>query len=192
MNPVSIERFVEMLDCDVYPVTILKFLLNRRRIISYFSKVANQKVKIEGTRYKLSPDDCEMCKSKEDQGMLCRQHTSIDRVMTANKVAFDVDTNTFLYKNEIFRNIDGNLVIFYCPHPKLISGRHSDSKVRRVNITTVDDPAFVELPTYKEVFKFVSTGLMEKNMKCWFNNEFSIVTIPDHRNHCNWCLVPNY
>lgn len=192
MKPISIEKFVERLDCDVYPVTIMKFLLNRRRILSYFAKVANQKVEIGGTRYKLKPDDCKVCESKKDQNMLCRQHTSIDRVMNADKVAFDLDTNTFLFKNEIFRDVGGQLVIFYCPHSKLINGKHSDSKVRRVNITTVEDPEFEGLPGYREISKFVSSELMEKNMKCWFNSEFSIVTIPEDRNHCNWCLIPNY
>ena len=28
-------------------------------------------------------------------------------------------------------------------------------------------------------------------MKCWFNYEFSIITLPEDMSYCNWCLVPN-
>jgi len=192
MKYVSAERFIEKLDCDVYPITIIKFLLNRRRIVTYFSKVAKGKYKINGTRYKMNHDDCSLCNSKKDQGILCRQHTSINRVMTADVVAYDLDTQTYIYKNEIYRNVDGKLVIFYCPHPSLITGSINDSKVRRINITTIDDDQFTGLPKYKQIYKFVSSELMDKHMKCWFNKDFSIVTLPVDRNKTDWCLIPNY
>ena len=38
---------------------------------------------------------------------------------------------------------------------------------------------------------FISSDLLDQNMRCWFNNEFSIVTLPADRNGQNWCLVPN-
>ena len=112
--------------------------------------------------------------------------------MNAEVVAFDLDTQTYIYKNEIYRNVDGKLVIFYCPHPSLITGSINDSKTRRINITTIDDPKFTGLPDYKQVYKFVSSELMDKNMKCWFNKDFSIVTLPVDRNKTDWCLIPNY
>jgi len=191
MKLTSVEMFVERLECDVYPITIMKYLLNRRRILSYFSKVANPKFKAGGTKYSISADGCKVCEAKKGKFQFCRQHTSITRVMNADNVAFDLDTQTYMYKNEIFRNVDGKLVIFYCPHPKLINGRYTNSKVRRVNITTVDDPEFTGLPEFKTVFKFVSSELMGQNMKCWFSDEFSIVTLPESSSYCNWCLIPN-
>jgi len=191
MKLTSVELFIERLECDVYPVTIMKFLLNKRRILSYFSKVENPTFKAGGTKYKINAEGCKVCADKSGKFKHCRQHTSIDRIMNADRVAFDQDTQTYLYKNEIFRNVDGRLVIFYCPHPKLINGKHTNSKVRRVHITTIDDPEFTGLPEYKTVFKFASSELMQEHMKCWFNEEFSIVTLPESNSYCNWCLIPN-
>ncbi|MCK5607707.1 hypothetical protein KAR91_37830 [Candidatus Pacearchaeota archaeon] len=192
MRPVEIDKFIERLECDVYPIAIAKYLLNKGRILSYFSKVAAGTVVIKGNRYLIDPTTCDICDSKKSHGYLCRQHTSIVRVLNADSVLYDLDTNTYIYKNEIFREIDGKLVIFYCPHPKLIAGKLSDSKVRKVNITTVEDPNFKGLPVFKNVCKFVSSELMNQYMKCWFNTEFSLITIPEDRSQCNWCLVPNY
>lgn len=190
MKPVSIEKFIERIDCDVFPVTIMKFLLNRKKILNCFSKIVSSKFKGMNS-YKLSPETCKVCERKKSLDMLCRQHTSIDRVISADNVAFDVDTNIYFYKNEIFREIDGKLVIFYCPHTKLLSGDRTNSKVRRIDLIIVEDPEFKGLPEYRKIFKFVSTELMEKNMKCWFNYEFSIITLPEDMSYCNWCLVPN-
>ena len=77
MKYVSAERFIEKLDCDVYPITIVKFLLNRRRILTYFSKIAKGNYKINGTRYYMDHENCSLCTSKKEKGVLCRQHTSI-------------------------------------------------------------------------------------------------------------------
>ncbi len=192
MNYVSAEQFVERLGCDVYPITIVKFLLNKGRILSYFSKVAMGRYSINGTRYQLDPESCSYCANKKKEGILCREHTSIDRVMTADTVAFDLDTQTYIYKNEIYRNIDGKLVIFYCPHPSLIAGRLTNTKVKKVTITTIDDENFKGLPDYKKITNFVSSELMDKNIKCWFNREFSIVTLPVDRVKTDWCLIPNF
>jgi len=185
----STEKFIERLACDLYPITVIKLLLNRRRILSYFQRAADPTFEIRGTKYTLSPDDCEICKSKKDEGILCRQHTSIDRVLNAKKVTYDLDLNCFLYKNEIFRLVGNKLVIVYCPHPKLISGEITDSKVRKVSPITIEniDHEF----SFEEVREFISSELTEKYMKCWFNNEFSLVTIPNDRNSSNWCLFPN-
>jgi hypothetical protein len=106
-------------------------------------------------------------------------------------VVFDLDTNTYFYKNEIFRMVGNRLVIVYCPHTKLIMGDVSDEKVRKVIPITIEDPSITELPKYKNVRKILSSELMDRNMKCWFNNEFSIVTLPDDRNNSNWCLITN-
>lgn len=190
MKPVSTEKFIEKLGCEVYPITIVKYLLNKRRILSYFSKASDPNFVIR-TKYKIDPSDCEMCEQKKDEGMLCRQHTSIDRVLNAKSVAYDLDSEVFLFRNEIFRMVGERLVIVYCPHPKLITGEITDAKVRKINPITIEDKNLIELPKYPKVGEFISTDVMEEHMKCWFNNEFSIVTLPADRYQQNWCLVPN-
>lgn len=190
MKQVSVEKFIEKLGADVYPITIVKFLLNKRRILSYFSKAADENFEIR-VKYTVDHTDCGVCADKAPDGVLCRQHTSIQRVLTARNVAFDLDTNTFLYKNEIFRMVGKKLVVVYCPHPKLITGEITDSKVRKINPITIEDPELTELPRYDKLCDFISSDLLDQYIRCWFNNEFSLVTIPEDRNGQNWCLIPN-
>jgi len=191
MKPVIVEKFLEQkLNAEVYPITLVKFLLNKRRILGYFSKAAEKDFEIRGPKLKADPTDCEACNEKKDLGILCRQHTSIHRVLNADRVAMDLDSNCYFCKNEIFRMVGDKLVIIYCPHPKLIVNGITDEKVRKINPITVQDPA-IKFPDYKNVATFMSSHLMDQHMKCWFNNDFSIVTIPEDRNFSNWCLVPN-
>jgi len=190
MKQLSTEKFIEKMKCDVYPITLVKFLLNRRRILSYFERAADPSFNIR-IKYTTDYANCDICKEKASEGMLCRQHTSIERVLKTNNILFDLDTNVYFYKNEIFRMVGGRLVIVYCPHPKLISGEITDSKVRKINPITVEDINLTELPSYEKISEFISSGLMDQHMKCWFNSEFSIVTIPEDRNKSNWCLVAN-
>jgi len=190
MKQLSTEKFIEKVGCEVYPITIVKFLLNRRRILSYFEKAADPEFEIR-VKYSTDHKNCEICKEKASEGMLCRQHTSIDRVLKTNIVLFDLDTNVYFYKNEIFRMVGNKLVIVYCPHPKLISGDITDSKVRKINPITVEDETLEGLPVYNRMCEFISSNLMEQNMKCWFNHEFSLITLPEDRNKANWCLVSN-
>jgi hypothetical protein len=190
MKQIPMEKFVEKLNCEVYPITFIKFLLNKRRILSYFSKAANSNFEIRGTKYTIDHSDCEVCKTKEGD-MLCRKHTSIERVLTAKNVVCDLDTNTYFYKNEIFRMVGNKLVIVYCPHPKLINGEITDKKVRKINPITIEDPELTHLQDYEVVKNFISSELMDQYMKCWFNNEFSLITIPVDRNGSDWCLIGN-
>ena len=192
MKIVSTEKFIEKLSIEVYPITIIKFLLNRRRILSYFNRASNKNFELRGTKYLLDNSNCEQCMLKKDQNILCRQHTSISRVMNGDNVGYDTDTGSYFFKNEIFKMVDSKLVIIYCPHPKLIKiiGEElTDSNVRKVNPITIEDPN-LKLKDYKMV-SFSSNDLLETNMKCWFNDLFSIVTIPEDRNFSNWCLIPN-
>lgn len=190
MKKTSSERFLEKLGVEVYPITIIKFLLNKRRILSYFERAADEDFEIR-VKYTIDHSECSPCKDKESEGILCRQHTSIDRVLNTNNVLLDIDTNTFFFKNEIFRMVGDRLVIIYCPHPKLITGEITDKKVRKINPITIEDPSLTGLPQYENIKEFMSVSLMEQNMACWFNYEFTIVTIPEDRNKSNWCLLPN-
>jgi len=190
MKPVSIENFISKLgDCEIYPITIIKFLLNKRRILTFFQNAANEKFEIKAI-YTLDNTSCEPCQLKKSEGILCRQHTSIDRVLNAKTVAYDLDTQVYIYKNEIFKQVGDKLVIVYCPHTKLITGEITDSKVRKVNPITIIDPKFTGLPTYT-VKEFLSSQLMDQNLSCWFNNDFSLVTLPVDRNVQDFCLIPN-
>ena len=190
MKIYSAEKFIEKLGCDVYPITIVKFLLNKRRILSYFQKAASKDFELR-VRYQVDPEGCEICKEKTPDGVLCRQHTSIQRVINGNNVAFDLDTNTYFYKNEIFRMVGNRLVIVYCPHPKLITGEITDVKVRKVNPITIEDSSLDEGFAFQHIHEFISSDLLDQHVQCWFNNEFSLVTIPEDRNGSGWCLIGN-
>lgn len=190
MEQVSTEKFIEKLGLDIYPITIVKFLLNKKRILSYFRKATDENFEIR-VKYTVDHSECEACKEKASSGILCRQHTSIERVLNAQAVGYDLDTNTYFVKNEIFKMVGNKLVIVYCPHPKLITGDITDMKVRKINPITIEDPNLTSLPSYERIQEFLSSELLDQHLRCWFNNEFSLVTIPNDRNGQNWCLVPN-
>jgi len=190
MKIVSAEKLIEKLDCDIYPVTLIKFILNKRKILYCFSRAAEQDFKIRGNVYTTDTSKCDICNEKKEMGILCRQHTSLERILKAERVAFDIDTNCYFYKNEIFRMIGDKLVIIYCPHTKLIVGDITDSKVRKVTPTTFFDKS-IKLPVFKTERRFISSELMTKNLRAWFNDEFSIVTIPKDMDESNFCLIPN-
>lgn len=191
MKILSLEKYIEKLGGEVYPITIMKFLLNKGRIQGYFRKASDPEYEIKYT-YTIDNSDCDFCFKKRAEGILCRQHTSIDRVLNADNILLDIDTNTYFYKNEIFRLVDGKLVIIYCPHPKLISGDITDVKVRRVNPITVDDSTLPQELKYSNVISIMSSELLEQHVECWFNDTFTIVTIPEDRNKSNFCLVLNH
>jgi len=193
MKQISTEKIVEKLGIEVYPITIVKFLLNKRRILSYFNKAASKNFEIRGNKYLLDNSECEMCNIKKNEGMMCRQHTSIFRVLNGDNVAFDTRTESFFFKNEIFKKVGDRLVIIYCPHPKLIKiiGEEiNDLNVRKINPITIEDPKLI-MPEFKNIVNIDSDDLLESNMKCWFDETFSIVTLVEDKNYSNWCLVPN-
>ncbi len=191
MNILATEKFIEenFKDVSIYPITVIKFLLNRRKILNHFAKAANSNFEIRGQMYKKDNKDCPMCKEKQAHGVMCRLHTSINRVLDAKIVGYDLDTQTYFYKNEIFRMVGDKLVIIYCPHTKLIEGDLTDSKIRMINTITIDDPTIV-FPEY-ETRQFLSTNLLDRNMSCWFDEKFTLVTIPKDRNYSDFLLKLN-
>lgn len=194
MNNLSIEKFIESLGCEVYPVTILKFLLNKRKIMSYFMNAIKPDFEIRGTEYKIDNSDCQNCKDKKELGLdiLCRQHTSIQRVLNGDNVAFDIDTQTYFHKNEIFKKAGSRIVIIYCPHTKLISGDLTKAKVRKINAVTIEDKNFQELPEFKNVREFFSSFLLGQKVECWFDDQFTIVTDPKDGNFSDFSLTLNH
>lgn len=190
MNRKSGESFITNIGADVYPITLIKFLLNRKKILSYFNNVTKHYFIIKFAQT-LSSADCKMCQSQDNIKKLCRNHTSIKRIMEADNILYDLDTKVYFYKNEIFKMMDNKLVIVYCPHPKMITGTIDDVKVRKINPVTVVDPLLVELPHYKTIYNFHSLELTNECLSCWFNKDFSIVTIPKDIDGHDWCLIPN-
>lgn len=189
MKQKTSEYFISSLGADVYPITLIKFLLNRKKILSYFYNVTKKDFIIKFAQT-LSSADCKMCQ-KQEKNRICRNHTSIKRVMEANNVLYDLDTEVYFYKNEIFKMMDNKLVIVYCPHPKMIVGAIDDIKVRKINPVTIIDPLLTELPHYKTICNFHSEELNDVRLTCWFNKEFSIATVPNNIERHNWCLIPN-
>jgi hypothetical protein len=184
---ISSEGFIANLKADVYPITIIKFLLNKKKILTYFNNLTTKDVTRESI--KINIENCESCKSKKESGFLCRAHTSIQRVLNCDNVAFDLDTNVYFYKNEIFRMIGDKLAIIYCPHPKLLTETLTDEKIRKFNTIVVNEK--IDFPEIKNRHEFLSTFLLNHHLQCWFNDEFSIITQPNGRNYSNYSLVPN-
>jgi len=190
VNTILIEKVIESMKAEVFPVTVGKFLLNARRINSYFTRAGYRDFEIRGPKITLDNTQCPSCKEKEAEGVLCRFHTSIDRVLKADNVALDLDSGAYFYKNEIYKQVGDSVVIVYCPHTRLITGPITDFKVRKIKPITVRDPEF-KIPEYKNIKKFMTNELLDQFTSFWFNDEFSLVTVPVDRNFSNFCLVPN-
>ena len=189
MKSIVLEKFVEDHEVDVYPITLSKFLMNKNKILHYFVKAEDPEFKIRGREYKVDHSECEICKTKEVDKVLCRQHTSIQRVLTAPKIMKDLDTGVLFFKNEIFKQVGDKLVVVYCPHTKLLKGDITDEKVRKINTITIQDKE-AHLPDY-EVVTFKSSDLLSNITKCWFNEHFSILTIPNDTSSSEWALRSN-
>lgn len=191
-NLTVVEKMTDDLKVQVFPITIVKFALNRRKIISYVEKAASNEFKIRGEKFKIADENCKFCKQKREEGIAnyCRQHTSVNRVLNAEKVLYDEDTGCYIYKNEIFKEVNNRLVIIYCPHTKPISNKITDENIRKITPLTIEDENFKGLPDY-EIINVASSSWMNSNLKCWANPEFSIVTIPYDRNKSNFVLICN-
>jgi hypothetical protein len=216
MRFTSTEKYLEKFNTTVYPITLLKFILNRGQIIRYFKKAKSPSF---NKVFDSNPNDCKVCEYKRsEEGVMCRPHTTIERLREMGSGwLYDVDTEAFIYRNEVFKHVvnakgEDLLVVIYCPHTKLISGKITDKKVRKLTPLTIKmDREFIEKIGYLEseipndfanmTFKtncISSDALMEERLGCWFNDEFTIVIQSDEvdgsRTHKNqdWCLIPNY
>lgn len=216
MRFTSTEKYLEKFNTTVYPITLLKYILNRGQILRYFKKAQNPSF---NKHFNIDSADCIVCDhKKKDEGVKCRPHTTIQRMREINGGwLYDVDTGVFIYRNEVFKrvvNTNGEelLVIVYCPHTKLISGKITDKKVRKLTPLTIKmDNEFVQIMENLEkqipeeyvnqVFKtncISSDALMEDWLGCWFNDEFTIVIYSDEiegsreQKNQNWCLISNY
>lgn len=185
LQSVNVEELLEKLQVDVFPVTLVKLLLMKKKLNELEDKVKMGNFESNST---LENDQCVTCKEKQKEGILkCRVHTSIERCLdNSNTILYDSDTKFYIVKNEIFKIIDNKLFIAYCPHTKLIP-YYSDKNVRKIKPIVIDynDP----IPTYNT--KIIQSSVLgNSNLKCWFNEDFSIVTLPG-RNQINFCFVCN-
>ena len=212
MRFTSSEKYLEKYDTTVYPITLIKFILNRGQILRYFKKATSPSF---NKHFNIDSSDCAVCEhKKQSEGVKCRPHTTIERMREmSDGWLYDIDTRVFLYRNEVFRRVTNSsgedlLVIVYCPHTKLISGKLTDKKVRKLTpitikmnkeFTTIMD--FLEQKYPVEPFSknaISSDALMEYKMGCWFNDEFTLIIYSDDvdgpRTHMNqdWCLISNY
>ena len=215
MRFTSTEKYLEKYNTTVYPITLLKYILNRGQILRYFHKATTRSF---NKYFDIDHKGCAICDhKKKSEGVKCRPHTTVERMREINGGwLYDVDTEAFLYRNEVFKrvqNSDGEnlLVVVYCPHTKLISGKITDKKVRKLTPLTIkmnEEFNFILDLLEKEVSKDVSewTGissdaLIEEKIGCWFNDEFTIVIQPQEDvdgstsrlgKNQDWCLISNY
>jgi len=183
----NIEKVLKELCIDkmVYPITMMKFLLNRDEILTYLKDISEEKINY--VPLSLNNIQCKECKSKIEKGMLCRKHTSVSRVLDATEVVFDMDTQLSIVKNEIFKVVEDKLVIIYCPHTKLIVGDMSNDKVKKIKYNVICDNFKL---SKKNTINFSSKNLLNLELKCWVNKQFSMITIPNKE--YNWGLIPNF
>lgn len=193
LNLLPVEEIIKRTKVDVYPITIIKYFLNKRKILEMVEKLKN----VENNSYIINrfsvPADnktCEECVERKKSNFdLCRKHTSIERVRKANGTVLMNKEGFAFYNNEIFISIPGGTFIAYCPHPKLIAGDLTDQKIRKLDfiickdmhLTKPEDPIVLDFETYEN-----------ENLVCWFNYLFSIITIPGDNGYCNWALISNY
>jgi hypothetical protein len=178
---------------DVFPITLIKFLLNRKRIVGFFEKVEQTEIQNLPSYIGFDHKKCNAC-INNSRGMLCRKHTSIERIMNTQQACLDTDTGVYLYMNEIFKNIDNKLAIIYTPHTKLIQGPLTEYKVKKISTISTYPPEPISFLSEINCISFSSNKLIEMYIKCWFNDEFSLITVPDGTNVSNdplFCLVPN-
>jgi hypothetical protein len=174
MYEIKAEDFCKnKLDGIVYPITLVKFLLNRSKILR-LKEVKNYDL------FDIKPEDCSDCQSisRPDQSM-CRIHTSIQRIQEAERIVKDLDSGMYFVKNEIFYPVQSGITfVAYCPHTKLMRGPITCNKVRIFTsfFTSRIDTSQFENKVKKE---FSSDKLTEHQIQCWFNEEFYIVLLPN-------------
>lgn len=192
----TLESFVESHNLDVYPITIAKYLINKKRFLDFFNRIFNR----EKLEYSFNSDYtmCEFCKQsqKEGKGKYCQKHNSSNRILIDlfeqdNLILHDIDNNIYFYKNEIFKYINGRLIIIYCPHSKLISGEITWDKIKKTISFCIETNNFDEQTLKDKSIDFSLNELFKYSWTCWFNNIFSYKLIPHENEYMECSLVPN-
>jgi len=193
----KIEMYLKDMGVDVFPITLMKLLINRKKIVNWIrdfgENIKNGKIKITDEDY----EKCEFCKaSSQRDRKKCRAHISLDRIKEDGKsIIYDEATSLFIYKNEMYKFIDGHLLIIYTPHTKTLKTLESQ-QVRKIDPYSFSKNIKVSEP--KRIVEIDSNIMMEEMWKCWFNQQFSIITLPEEgieedkeKKFLKWGLVLN-
>ena len=174
---------------DIFPITLIKFLLNRKKLMNFFERTDQYEILDLQSYIDFNYATCDACINNE-RGMLCRKHTSIERIIETDHACFDVDTGIYIYMNEIFKfSEDGKkLAVVYAPHTKLIQGQLTEHKVKKISMFNTYIPSNQHFNIIRQT-NFSSNELMDMYIKVWFNDELSLVSIPCEE--LGFCLVPN-
>lgn len=175
----------------VYPITIIKYLLNKKLILSMLK---NDEFVFKYSPFSIENKNCKSCNEK-----ICRGHYSINRVIKgikSDKIIKDINNNIFLYKNEIFNIISNNkMVIIHCPHTKLIQGKLNQNKVKYIYPINIIDESVGLINNYlnenKNIIEIDFNNIFEdKITTCWFDNVFTI-KVNKIKNQYRWSLILN-
>ncbi len=175
--------------CDVFPITLSKFLLDRENIINFFSYMLKTNI-INKNELILNKEDCEYCK-KSDIG-ICKNHMSLKKVLNCENVLYDTSSQLYFYRNEIFKydKLNNKLIIVYCPNPETINGKMNKYKVlRNRKIIIKNKDLIFNYP--KHIYEFSSIEFMTQVLKCYFNFDLSLILFPKGIESMDWALVPN-
>jgi len=181
---------LEKLDSyPVYPVTVVKYLLNLQKIKKIVSKIMDEK--FDAPLFEIKREGCQECENSP-RGC-CRAHTCIERIFDPQLThIYDVDNNIYLIKNEIYKVLkeENILLVFYCPHTKLIQ-QFSDRNIRKMEMFLFDVPDLKVVERKdNETHQFSSSELMKKPIVMWFNEHFELVTEPSNNGKINYHLRP--
>lgn len=181
-NCVSSEEYLSNLGVDVYAITLVKFML-------CFDWLKNCFTRENKVKFKIDNKDCEICQ-KSPQG-LCRQHRSIQRVLSCTNPLYIKDLDCYLYRNEIFKKVGNKVIIVYCSHTKLIKDAISENKVKKVMPITLHLQEGETLPELKPAAEITVEQLFNNNYSCWFNDLFTILITQSPVSQTVWSLILN-
>lgn len=170
-----------------YPVTILKYLLNLKKIESMLSKANDGILKMESIP--VDSRGCEECKNSPVGE--CRPHTCIGRITDENATpVIDTVNGIYMIKNEIFKPVGKDkLLVFYCPHTKLCTS-YTDKNIRKIDAYLFDGAEDI-LPEYVDKQELNILELASNSVRVWFNPDFTITTLPQVDRRVSYYLQPN-
>jgi len=173
---IQIEKLESMKKNEIFPVTIAKFLINKKNILNFMNNDVDNIDDEEGAA------KCSLCTTEK----LCRKHNSLQRIIESKPISKLVGTNLYFYMNEIFTyNPDTQILkVIYCPHFKLIVGNPiNTNKIKKISYFS---------------FK-VSLNLSDKNIKlfslesnaysCWFMDNLTLLILKVNKDLYKWFLT---
>jgi hypothetical protein len=186
---IEVEKVLESTFGIIYPVTLVKFILNKKKILTILRKITQGNFKSSYPPFSLDNSQCTYCKQKVEMGVKCRMHTSIDRIFSTMQVVKDPETEIYMYKNEIFKEVAPDTIgLIYCPHTKMVpeTGPLNSSRVKKIT-PFVFQQKELKLPDYS-VIELNVKELESMKLKYWFSPEYYLITDPE--SETGFTLVP--